>query len=196
MYFTLYCESLKDNADFLAEAIRCKALMENDRGELELEICKVSEKLMDLFFRGYIGRFEPEEYEEKLPPLDGGLRIEEAGEVIEHQCCSELDDYLIWAEILKVRAAHWTEIWIGHPWIYYRIEGSSIYFTDYCEDLPDNMDYKFVFDKEIFFAKLRGQLISLYEFGHKLRRYVQQGDFQKKDALLSKLITLSQAYQS
>jgi hypothetical protein len=190
MYFTLYSEALKQHTDFLVEAIRCKALMENERGELELVISKVSDKLIDLFVREYIACLEPEEYDEKLPPLDGGLRIEEAGAVIEHQCCSELDDYLAWAEILKVRAAHWTEIWIGHPWIYYRIEGPSIYLTDYCEDLPDNMDYKFVFDKEIFFAKLRGQLISLYEFGYKLRRYVQQGDFQKKEVLLGKLLTL------
>jgi len=190
MYLTLGSESLKDNADALAEAIRCSALMENERGEVELLLTRLSDRLLELFILGHISGVDPEHYEEKITPLDGGLRIEEAGEVIEHQCCSEFDDYKCWEFILERQDSSWSEIWIGHPWIYYRIDGPLIYLSDYCELTPISMVFRFAFDKETFFAMLRARLYEAQIFKRRLQKLVQQGSFQNKEGLLNSLVHL------
>lgn len=190
MYLTLYSESLKDNADALAEAIRCHALMENDRGDPELLLSQTSDRLLELFLHGHTAVTEAEQYEKKIPPLDGGLRIEEAGSVIEHQCCGDFDDYLNWTDILEEQAMEWTEIWIGHPWIYYRIDGSFIYISDYCEDTPKRAEFRFAFEKNHFLSVLRARVKQAQVFKYRLQQVLKRGDFQNKEVLINRLITV------
>lgn len=63
MYLTLYSESLKDNTDVLAEAIKCNALIENEFGDPELLLHQVSDRLLDLFLYGHTAGIEAEQYE-------------------------------------------------------------------------------------------------------------------------------------
>lgn len=190
MYLTLASESLKNNTDALAEAIRCSALMENERGDPELLLSMLSDQLLDSFIHGHIAGVEPAYYEEKIVPLDGGLRIEEAGEIIEHQCCSEFDDYMIWEFILDKQATDWTEIWIGHPWIYYRVDGPWIYLSDYCEDIPHNTDFRFAFDKGNFLTALRTRVGEAQRFKIRLQEIVKKGAFLNKEVLINRLVNI------
>lgn len=98
--------------------------------EKELEDAKISENRTEM-----IGSFS------------GGLVIiDHAGNVINHQCCACISDYKNWKEILEYPSKDWKQVWIGHPWIYVRINGDKIEFSDYMEnsgnlenDLPVKM---------------------------------------------------------
>lgn len=167
---TLCSASLKDNADALVEAIRSNALMENERGDPELLLSQISDWLLDLFTHVHTAGTEAEHYEKEIPPLYGGLRVEEVGSVIEHQYCSAFDDYMIWAFILDKQATEWTEVWIGHPWIYYRIDGPFIYLSDYCENIPKSAECRFAFDKNDFLSVLRTRVNEAQVFKDRLNK--------------------------
>lgn len=188
MYLTLYSESLKNNAEALSEAIKCRALIKNAFGDPELLISHASNRLLDLFIQGHVSGVKAEQYEEKIAPLDGGLRVEGKDGVIEHQCCSEFDDYMTWEFILDKQATHWTEIWIGHPWIYYRIDGRWVYLSDYCEDIPGSLDFRFAFDKDHFLSTLRIRVNEAHRFKQRIQKVIQRGAFLNKEVLINRLI--------
>jgi len=67
--------------------------------------------------------------------LTGGIVIKEKGKVvIEPTCCSDLSDFLNWEEIGNTALDKWTQLWIGHPWVFYKRIHETILFSDYTED--------------------------------------------------------------
>ncbi len=76
----------------------------------------------------------PENGTEIVGSFSGGLvLISENGTVINHQCCGSISDYKNWKEFLKKSPENWEQIWIGHPWIYGRINDDALELSDYIE---------------------------------------------------------------
>ncbi len=85
--------------------------------EKELEDAEISENETEL-----VGAFS------------GGLVIIfETGHVINHQCCGSISDFRNWKAFLDKSPKNWETIWIGHPWIYGRINGGLLELSDYIE---------------------------------------------------------------
>jgi hypothetical protein len=84
----------------------------------------------------------------------GGIVIINDKEVIHHQCCGGISDYKNWVEFLEESPSEWTEIWIGHPWIYGRISNNIIELSDYIEHTgalkPENLRIKTKIDVSTF----------------------------------------------
>lgn len=56
------------------------------------------------------------------------------------QCCVSLQDHKEWSRIH--RSEKFERIWLGHPWIYYRIKGDNIFFTRLIEKAFDGKTWK------------------------------------------------------
>ncbi len=69
------------------------------------------------------------EVKDYLPhSLEGGVILMADGVAeIPPQCCVSLQDYKEWIAIKETTDFEF--IWLGHPWIYYKMKGEQIYFT-------------------------------------------------------------------
>jgi hypothetical protein len=71
---------------------------------------------------------------ETVGPFCGGLVLNLGHQnIIHHQCCGSISDYKNWNSFIDESPSNWTEIWIGHPWIYARVKDDRIEFSDYTE---------------------------------------------------------------
>ncbi|REC46230.1 hypothetical protein DRF68_15200 [Candidatus Chryseobacterium massiliae] len=76
------------------------------------------------------------EEENYLMLFDGGILLKKDNELLlEPQCCADLEDIKNWEYIFKNSSSDWSQLWIGHPWIFYKKENGKIQFSDYTEDL-------------------------------------------------------------
>ena len=70
----------------------------------------------------------------KVSPLSGGIAVIENNiPVIEPTCCNDLQSINVWEAVLKSDQNRWRQLWIGHPWIYYKVIEDLVYFSDYTE---------------------------------------------------------------
>jgi hypothetical protein len=97
----------------------------------------------------------------------GGIVIINDKEVIHHQCCGAISDYKNWVEFLEESPSEWTEIWIGHPWIYGRISNNIIELSDYIEHTgalkPENLRIKTKIDVSTFKTALDIAVLQIAE---------------------------------
>ncbi len=95
---------------------------------------------------------------EKIPALIGGIVIEfDDNTAIAPQCCGEIYNYQHWKEVLDKQPQEWTEIWIGHPWIYARVQNNTLELSEIMEaTLSPQQDraIKYTFDLNTFIQKL------------------------------------------
>ncbi len=101
------------------------------------EIEKISEDLSEE---------ELSNLEESVHCIEGGIVIiDENNVIIEPRCCTDLGDLSGWEDIFSKEENNWEQLWIGHPWIYYKKTTEFIEFSAYTElNLSDFYDIKAV----------------------------------------------------
>lgn len=76
-----------------------------------------------------------------LSSFNGGLILMKNDDVlIEPTCCSDLENLKNWQYIFENDSAEWSELWIGHPWIFYKKKNGKIQFSDYTEDMLSELE--------------------------------------------------------
>ncbi|KAA0126203.1 hypothetical protein FY557_18745 [Chryseobacterium sp. SN22] len=64
--------------------------------------------------------------------FDGGIIMMENDKIrIEPKCCGDLGNITEWHKIFDDKTSDWTEMWIGHPWIFYRKQKAKVQFSEY-----------------------------------------------------------------
>jgi hypothetical protein len=66
---------------------------------------------------------------EFISSIDGGYILKAETHTIYPTCCVSLEDIEGWEIASDWREPKWKMIWIGHPWIYCRYNGSQLEFT-------------------------------------------------------------------
>lgn len=73
--------------------------------------------------------------------FQGGVVLTSQGKmVITPQCCYSLQDHKEWTRIQP--SNDFKLIWIGHPWMYYKVQGGNILFTRLIEKAFDGKTWK------------------------------------------------------
>lgn len=87
-----------------------------------------------------------EDFAEQVGQLCGGVAVELNGEiVIEPSCCGDLGNLSGWENIFNSETGVWQQLWIGHPWIFYRRINNNVEFSEYTDlNLEDFKDIKAV----------------------------------------------------
>lgn len=117
---------------------------------------------------------ELEEYEDQISKISGGLIISEGEEFyLEPMCCGDLDSLNEWEAIIGSEENVWHQLWIGHPWVYYRRENGRVTFSDYIEhtgDTPVGLQGKFSISEEEFINQLESIRTVLSIFSNKIEQ--------------------------
>ncbi|WP_336068323.1 hypothetical protein [Mesoflavibacter sp. CH_XMU1404-2] len=191
--FILYSEPIQEEwnyTELYKKATEIGALIKVDKYNNELILSKVTDELIVATIKAHIDEIEPKDYYDQVVPLDGGLRIENDDLIIEHQCCSELNDYLNWKKIISETTKKWKEIWIGHPSVFYRNIGSKIELSEYYETNPKDKDIetKMSFELSEFIGELEMALSDLDKFKERVYRIIDNGNYENKEVLKKALI--------
>jgi len=107
-----------------------------------------------------------DELEDEVHSLLGGIVITKDDKILlAPNCCGDISNLYSWEEIKSNTSKEWTQLWIGHPWIFYRKLDEQVEISNYYDD--DNPEIKF---ENIKFAISNDQL----EEGLKEIRKIQE----------------------
>ena len=128
----------------------------------------------------------------------GGLVIEiDDNTSILPTCCGSMSDYKNWVELLVQRPDEWTEIWIGHPWVFGRVKGELIQLTDYRDETmppPDETLVKYEFDSVEFKVRMGEGVAAIQALKKRVFTILQKE--QNPDAVaLSELLIENEIHQ-
>jgi hypothetical protein len=116
-----------------------------------IDITTISDFELKVIIQKELKEIELEEnmkYEEYVTPLYGGIVIKENNKIIiEPQCCSDLNDLEEWLDIFNHSELEWHQLWIGHPWIFYRRQYGYVEFSNYCNDNEFDNESNFIIYK-------------------------------------------------
>lgn len=89
-----------------------------------------------------------DDFEDQIMPFDGGIVLKKDHKIlIKPTCCGDIGNVKEWQRIFENKTSDWSEIWIGHPWIFYRRENGKIQFSDYSDlNLKEFIDIKPIFE--------------------------------------------------
>ncbi|NLR64335.1 hypothetical protein HGH92_08460 [Chitinophaga varians] len=109
--------------------------------------------------------------EEQVGTICGGPALHNNdGIYITPSCCGDIGNIREWESISEKASHVWHQLWIGHPWVYFRKGNGFIEFSGYTEsNLEDLKDIQILVkvDEQALFAELK-----------KLRE--QQEEFQRR----------------
>jgi len=81
------------------------------------------------------------EEENYLMLFNGGLLLKKDKQfLLEPQCCADLEDIKNWEYIFENNSSEWTQLWIGHPHIFYRKNEGKIEFSDYTDYMLSELE--------------------------------------------------------
>lgn len=191
--YILYSEPIQEEwnyTELYKKATEINALIKVDNYNNELIISKLTDDLIIATIESHIEEIEPKDYNDQISPLDGGLRIEKDNLIIEHQCCSELNDYLNWKKIISEKSKKWKEVWIGHPSVFYRYKENKIELSEFYDNTPKDEDIKtkMRFNETDFKNEFERANSELEVFKQKVYRIVENGNYENKEVLKKALI--------
>ncbi len=126
----------------------------------------------------------------------GGIVIENIQDKkasIHHTCCGLIADYKYWLPFLEQKSNKWQRIWLGHPWIFGKIENDRLYLTQFLEcdekDLLNNIDLKYYeFDLIHFKDKFNKALNELDSFKKRIVSILEKNKTPFAEKIAEKLI--------
>ena len=119
-----------------------------------------------------LSEVEFDDFEEQISRLSGGIVVKIGGEVVtEPSCCADVGDLENWEGIFTSEVNVWHQLWIGHPWVLYRISAGTVEFSDYTDSNPDDLEHiapKYSISKEDLALEVRNSREKQEAFGEKI----------------------------
>lgn len=134
-----------------------------------MDIETINEEELIEILKNELSEVELMDFEEQVGKIFGGIALEENNTIfMEPQCCGDMGNITEWESISEAELNVWNQLWIGHPWVYYRKSNGIIEFTNYRESNPG--DFK---DRDILVRVAESDLQMELK---KVRK--QQNDFE------------------
>lgn len=126
--------------------------------------------------------------DEELFIFEGGIYIEQDNKTIVSQCCGDISGIEKWKELFIENNTYYKEIWIGHPWIFYKFDATKIYISDYIEKHTiDGLEIKFEFPKTEFLERLKQKIDLFDQQKIKIFETIDKNNFKEKEILKRRL---------
>ena len=130
--------------------------------------------------------------EEQISYLIGGIAIKSNNcFIIMPTCCGDIGNLTEWESIFENASNSWKQLWIGHPWIFYKRQNELIEFSDYTDlNLEELKEIKTVFSISEFILKSQLSILrkQLYNFDSKIRMILEKLKIQNA-GMISSLLT-------
>ncbi len=135
------------------------------KGSYLVDIETIKDAELEEIVSNELKEVEWKDFEEQVHRMSGGIVVKENGvSCIEPMCCGDIGNMNGWLAIFEAQPNEWTQLWIGHPWLYYKRENDMVAFSDYTESTPadfSGLEVHFQFAEEEFkqeLQKIAGQL--------------------------------------
>jgi hypothetical protein len=94
-----------------------------------------------------LAEIDSDDIADQIVQLCGGVAIELDNKIIiTPSCCGDLGNLSGWEDIFSSALGVWQQIWIGHPWIFYKRVNGSVEISDYTDlNLEDFKDIKAIY---------------------------------------------------
>jgi len=155
--------------------------------EYELDISKIPDDFLLPIIQNHIKDKELDE----IQSIEGGLRIDLGDLSLEWTCCENITDFYHWEDTLNINNENWNRLWIGHPWIYFRIQNDKIQFSDYTDDteiIPENLYIKMELNYLEFTSKLLAKINEMESFKQKLKQVINGSELEEKEIIIEKIL--------
>lgn len=141
------------------------------KGSYLVDIETIHEHALEEIIKNHLKEVEPDDFEDQTGRLSGGIVVKMDDRfLIEPTCCGDIGNIKEWENMLENGSPDWTQLWIGHPWVFYKKFNQMIEFSAYTEsELKDFKDMTAVI--ELPETDLRMKL-------NQLRK--QQNDFESR----------------
>jgi hypothetical protein len=162
------------------------------KGSYFVDIETINDNELEEIVKNELKEVELEDFEEQVSRICGGIVIIENNiSLIEPTCCGDIGNIKEWESIFEDKSNGWNQLWIGHPWVFYKKENGNIEFSDYTDlNLEDFKDIKSKFQfaeeelkKEV--EKIRSQQ---NRFEHRIHKILDKIGIINSERI-SKLIT-------
>jgi hypothetical protein len=109
------------------------------KGSYLVDIRTVNDNELVEILKSELKDVELSDYDEQVSGMCGGIVLEENNTIyIEPSCCGDIGNIKEWESIFESELTKWNQLWIGHPWIYYRKDNKIIEFSNYTESNPED----------------------------------------------------------
>jgi hypothetical protein len=110
------------------------------KGSYFVDIETVDDENLKIILKVVFNDIETED-EDYLMLFNGGLILKENDEILlEPTCCADLADLKEWEYIFENDSSGWSQLWIGHPYVFYRKNKGKIEFSEYTELLLSELE--------------------------------------------------------
>ncbi|MDI9310543.1 MAG: hypothetical protein QM535_10025 [Limnohabitans sp.] len=122
------------------------------KGSYLVDIEAINDEELEEIVKNELKEVELDDFEEQISKIFGGIVIiENEISLIEPTCCGDIGNLIEWESIFEVKSNTWHQLWIGHPWLFYKKEKGYVDFSNYTELNLDNFEdikSKFQFSEE------------------------------------------------
>lgn len=110
------------------------------KGSFLVDITSIKLFELEVIIKNELKDIDLKDYEEQIGRICGGIAIKIGNEfLIEPTCCGDIGNIQEWQSIFEDGNDNWQELWIGHPWVFYKKTGGEIEFSDYYESNLENL---------------------------------------------------------
>ncbi len=142
-------------------------------GSYLVDITSIGDKELEVIIKNQLKEVDLADYKEQVSSICGGIVIKVDEEILlEPTCCGDIGNIQEWENIFEEKSDNWKQLWIGHPWIYYRMKGGIVELSDYYEtnivDLKEVNVMLTIQEKDLF-SKLKLIKKQQIEFEQRVR---------------------------
>lgn len=169
-----------------------QSLQPIELGSYLVDINKIGEVELKTILQKTIKDIDLSDFQEGVRRIFGGIVIVENDKVIiEPTCCGDMSDIQNWEEIEKSESNKWTQLWIGHPWVFYKRTGNYIVISDYTDySLEDfkNISEKYKFSEQKLLSEIKSSRNRQIEFENRIRKVLLELDIKNANEI-AKIMT-------
>lgn len=163
-----------------------------EKGSYLVDIKTINDEELEEIVNKELEEVELSEFEDQVGEIYGGIVLCENNKIcIEPSCCGDIGNIAEWEDIFTKELNEWNQLWIGHPWIFYRRVNGNIEFSEYSDsNLEDLKDIKILItiSESDLQAKLNEIRKEQNEFEFRIRNILEKMGIANAERI-SKLLT-------
>jgi len=106
------------------------------------DISTISDNALIKILKTNLRDIDLRDFQEQVSALSGGIALERDNILyITPGCCGDIGAIHDWQAMIESENTVWQQLWIGHPWIYYRKNDCHVEFSDYTDENLHVLDH-------------------------------------------------------
>lgn len=186
---TIYSDLLESEENIHKYGVSLQKAFVNEES-CELDISEIPGELILPIIQNHIKNTSLDE----IQSIEGGLRIDIGNQELEWTCCENITDFYHWEETLQTTNEDWNYLWIGHPWIYFRLKNDKIQFSNYTDDteiVPEKLTVKLELDYSEFKRQLQIKCLEMKAFKQKIRSAINSNELENREMIIERIVGIN-----